>query len=43
MIAEGFLVLPFSRRDKVHTGHHPAVPAGWRSRACCTTTARHRT
>lgn len=27
MIAEGFLVLPFSRRDKVHTGHHPAVPA----------------
>ena len=26
-IAEGFLVLPFSRRDKVHTGHHPAVPA----------------
>lgn len=27
VIAEGFLVLPFSRRDKVHTGHHPAVPA----------------
>jgi lysyl-tRNA synthetase, class II len=26
VIAEGFLVLPFSRRDKVHTGHHPAVP-----------------
>ena len=26
-LAEGFLVLPFSRRDKVHTGHHPAVPA----------------
>jgi len=25
-IAEGFLVLPFSRRDNVHTGHHPAVP-----------------
>ena len=25
-IAEGFLVLPFSRRDRVHTGHHPAVP-----------------
>jgi lysyl-tRNA synthetase, class II len=25
-MAEGFLVLPFSRRDKVHTGHHPAVP-----------------
>ncbi len=25
-IAEGFLVLPFSRRDKEHTGHHPAVP-----------------
>ena len=24
-MAEGFLVLPFSRRDK-HTGHHPAVP-----------------
>ncbi|UKN42480.1 bifunctional lysylphosphatidylglycerol synthetase/lysine--tRNA ligase LysX [Mycobacterium lepromatosis] len=27
VIAEGFLVLPFSRRDRVHTGHHPAVPA----------------
>src|ERR1700757_1594783 len=27
VIAEGFLILPFSRRDKVHTGHHPAVPA----------------
>lgn len=27
VVAEGFLVLPFSRRDKVHTGHHPAVPA----------------
>jgi len=27
VIAEGFLVLPFSRRDKAHTGHHPAVPA----------------
>ena len=26
VIAEGFLVLPFSRRDKQHTGHHPAVP-----------------
>jgi len=26
-MAEGFLVLPFRRRDKVHTGHHPAVPA----------------
>jgi lysyl-tRNA synthetase class 2 len=26
-MAEGFLVFPFSRRDKVHTGHHPAVPA----------------
>jgi lysyl-tRNA synthetase class 2 len=26
-IAEGFLVLPFSRRNKVHTGQHPAVPA----------------
>ncbi|MFZ1177167.1 MAG: bifunctional lysylphosphatidylglycerol synthetase/lysine--tRNA ligase LysX [Mycobacterium sp.] len=26
VIAEGFLVLPFSRRDRVHTGHHPAVP-----------------
>ncbi|MDX7436311.1 hypothetical protein, partial [Klebsiella pneumoniae] len=22
----GFLVLPFSRRNRVHTGHHPAVP-----------------
>ena len=27
VIAEGFLVLPFSRRNKQHTGHHPAVPA----------------
>lgn len=27
VIAEGFLVLPFSRRGRVHTGHHPAVPA----------------
>ncbi|HEX7323394.1 MAG TPA: bifunctional lysylphosphatidylglycerol synthetase/lysine--tRNA ligase LysX [Mycobacterium sp.] len=26
VIAEGFLVLPFSRRKKQHTGHHPAVP-----------------
>ena len=26
VIAEGFLVLPFSKRDKQHTGHHPAVP-----------------
>ena len=26
-LAEGFLVLPFNRRDRVHTGHHPAVPA----------------
>lgn len=26
VIAEGFLVLPFSRRNKRHTGHHPAVP-----------------
>ncbi|WP_439098190.1 bifunctional lysylphosphatidylglycerol synthetase/lysine--tRNA ligase LysX [Mycobacterium europaeum] len=26
VIAEGFLVLPFTRRDRVHTGHHPAVP-----------------
>ncbi|SGF88580.1 bifunctional lysylphosphatidylglycerol synthetase/lysine--tRNA ligase LysX [Mycobacterium tuberculosis] len=26
VIAEGFLVLPFSRRNRVHTGHHPAVP-----------------
>ena len=25
-MAEGFLVLPFSRRDKEHTGHHSAVP-----------------
>lgn len=29
VIAEGFLVLPFSRRDKPHTGHHPAVPPKW--------------
>ncbi|MGE5695474.1 MAG: bifunctional lysylphosphatidylglycerol synthetase/lysine--tRNA ligase LysX [Candidatus Sericytochromatia bacterium] len=26
VIAEGFLVLPFSQRSKPHTGHHPAVP-----------------
>ena len=26
VIAEGFLVLPFGRRNKQHTGHHPAVP-----------------
>ena len=26
VIAEGFLVLPFSRRGKQHTGHHSAVP-----------------
>jgi len=26
VIAEGFLVLPFSRRAKQHTGHHTAVP-----------------
>ncbi|WP_287034620.1 bifunctional lysylphosphatidylglycerol synthetase/lysine--tRNA ligase LysX [Mycobacterium sp.] len=24
--AEGFLTLPFTRREKAHTGHHPAVP-----------------
>ncbi len=27
VIAEGFLVLPFSRRNKQHTGNRPAVPA----------------
>jgi lysyl-tRNA synthetase, class II len=27
VIAEGFLVLPFTRRDEQHTGHHSAVPA----------------
>jgi lysyl-tRNA synthetase class 2 len=26
VIAEGFLVLPFSRRNRQHTGHHTAVP-----------------
>ena len=26
VIAEGFLVLPFGRRNKNHTGHHPSVP-----------------
>ncbi|WP_293051563.1 bifunctional lysylphosphatidylglycerol synthetase/lysine--tRNA ligase LysX [Mycobacterium sp.] len=26
VIAEGFLVLPFSRRNRHHTGHHSAVP-----------------
>jgi lysyl-tRNA synthetase class 2 len=25
-LAEGFLVFPFSRRTKQHTGHHPSVP-----------------
>jgi lysyl-tRNA synthetase, class II len=25
--AEGFLVLPFTRRNKQHTGHHSSVPA----------------
>ena len=39
-MAEGFLVLPFSRRDKVHTGHHPAVPPGWRNPGCCIPTGR---
>ena len=27
VIAEGFLVLPFSRRNKQHTGHRSSVPA----------------
>ncbi len=27
VIAEGFLVLPFSHRDRPHTGQHPMVPA----------------
>lgn len=27
VIAEGFLVLPFSRRKEQHTGHHSSVPA----------------
>ncbi|MGV1087342.1 MAG: bifunctional lysylphosphatidylglycerol synthetase/lysine--tRNA ligase LysX, partial [Mycobacterium sp.] len=27
VIAEGFLVLPFSRRDRQHTGQHPAFPS----------------
>src|SRR5581483_3834680 len=26
VIAEGFLVLPFTRRNEHHTGHHPSVP-----------------
>jgi lysyl-tRNA synthetase, class II len=26
VIAEGFLILPFSRRDEQHTGHHIAAP-----------------
>ena len=26
VIAEGFLVLPFTRRNRQHTGHHSAVP-----------------
>ncbi len=28
VIAEGFLVLPFSRRTRQHTGHYSAVPEG---------------
>lgn len=28
VIAEGFLILPFSRRARQHTGHHSAVPHG---------------
>ncbi|MCH9720608.1 MAG: bifunctional lysylphosphatidylglycerol synthetase/lysine--tRNA ligase LysX [Actinomycetia bacterium] len=28
VIAEGFLVLPFSRRSRQHTGHRSAVPPG---------------
>ena len=28
VIAEGFLVLPFGRRNKQHTGQHSSVPAG---------------
>ena len=27
VVAEGFLVLPFTRRNEQHTGHHPSVPA----------------
>ncbi|CAJ1582412.1 bifunctional lysylphosphatidylglycerol synthetase/lysine--tRNA ligase LysX [[Mycobacterium] wendilense] len=27
VVAEGFLVLPFSRRTRAHTGQHPAVPS----------------
>ncbi|MBS9533061.1 bifunctional lysylphosphatidylglycerol synthetase/lysine--tRNA ligase LysX [Mycobacterium sp. M1] len=27
VIAEGFLVLPFSRRNEQHTGHHSSVPS----------------
>lgn len=27
VIAEGFLVLPFSRRNEQHTGHRPSVPS----------------
>ena len=41
VIAEGFLVLPFSRRnEQPHTGHHISASARtWSRRACCTTTA----
>ena len=40
VIAEGFLVLPFSRRhEQPHTGHHISVPQNIVDRACCTTTA----
>ena len=40
VIAEGFLVLPFSRRhEQPHTGHHISVPQDIVDRACCTTTA----
>ena len=33
VIAEGFLVLPFSRRGKQHTGQHSAVPHSMRDAA----------
>ena len=38
VIAEGFLVLPFSRRTKQHTGQHLRVPRRWSTPAGCSTT-----
>ena len=43
VIAEGFLVLPFTRRNEQHTGHHIAAPEDLVATGCCITTAAHPT